>query len=238
MFWANAVIRVVSFLVLASCGLYCQRFPFTDWAQGFRAGGASALATEHRKTLAWESLPNAPCGRLPSQAGRSRVLADEAVSSLAPGGSEMRGILPQNVTLTTKFSERSNGTFLGRYLFTPLPIRPNALGGNSFMGRALNAASRVLVTNDGRLNAAYFLGVLSSAAVHSSSRAYGPRSPSAAFSDFGSTIGGDAGLNVFHAFEPDIRHIMKSISPKFLSKIEERIARSASQRNLSSIPER
>jgi len=43
------------------------------------------------------------------------------------------------------------------------------------------------------------------------------------FNDFGSTIGSDAGMKVFHEFGPGIRQMMKGLTPKFVSKIEERI---------------
>jgi hypothetical protein len=45
----------------------------------------------------------------------------------------------------------------------------------------------------------------------------------APFSDFGSTVGNDAGMNLWHEFGPGIQQLMKSHAPKFVSKIEERI---------------
>jgi hypothetical protein len=39
---------------------------------------------------------------------------------------------------------------------------------------------------------------------------------------FGSTIGNDAGLNLFHEFEPGIRQMVKGHTPKLAFKIEER----------------
>ncbi len=40
------------------------------------------------------------------------------------------------------------------------------------------------------------------------------------FSDFGSTIGSDAGMNVFHEFWPAIRNKLEGHAPKFVQKIE------------------
>ena len=74
-----------------------------------------------------------------------------------------------------------------------------------------------------RLNASYFLGVLSLVAVHNAGRPYWARSASAPFNDFGSTIGNDAGLNLFHEFEPGIRQMVKGHTPRFAFKIGERI---------------
>ncbi|HSZ62233.1 MAG TPA: hypothetical protein VK828_10570 [Terriglobales bacterium] len=51
------------------------------------------------------------------------------------------------------------------------------------------------------------------------------QSTSATFNDFGSTIGGDAGMNVFHEFAPGIQQIVNAHTPKFVSSIEERFSR-------------
>ena len=56
----------------------------------------------------------------------------------------------------------------------------------------------------------YLVGVLSSMAIQPSYRSYRARSTSATLNDFGTTIGSGAGVNVFHAFEPDIRHIWEN----------------------------
>jgi len=97
------------------------------------------------------------------------------------------------------------------------------------MGRATYAASRVFVTRDssgkGTLNTRYFLGVLASVALHSANRPNRMQSTSATFNDFGSTVGGDAGMNVFHEFGPGIRQIVKGHTPNFVSRLEERFNR-------------
>jgi len=65
--------------------------------------------------------------------------------------------------------------------------------------------------------------VLSAVAMHAAYRPYRARSTSETFNNFGSTIGGDAGINVFHEFRPGIGQIVKGLTPKFVSRIEERI---------------
>ncbi|MGA8619117.1 MAG: hypothetical protein WB660_11445 [Candidatus Sulfotelmatobacter sp.] len=72
---------------------------------------------------------------------------------------------------------------------------------------------------------------LTSVAVHTAYRPYWARSPSATFSNFGSTIGSDAGVNLFHEFGPGIQHLVKGHTPKFVSKIEERITSDQTPRN-------
>ncbi len=64
---------------------------------------------------------------------------------------------------------------------------------------------------------------MASVANHTAYRPYWTRSTSATFNDFGSTIGSDAGMNVFHEFGPGIRQMVKGLTPKFVSRIEERI---------------
>src|SRR5712692_1802688 len=49
------------------------------------------------------------------------------------------------------------------------------------------------------------LGALTSVAIATAYRPYWARSTSATFRTFGSTIGSDAGINLFHEFGPGIR---------------------------------
>jgi hypothetical protein len=112
----------------------------------------------------------------------------------------------------------------------------------SFMGRATYAASRIFITRDDsgkrRLNTSYFLGVLSSVAMHTAYRPYWARSTAAPFNDFGSTIGNDAGINLFHEFAPGIRQMVKGHTPNFVSRIEDRITHDQTPREVVSRPAR
>jgi hypothetical protein len=92
-----------------------------------------------------------------------------------------------------------------------------------FFGRMMYAASSVLIEHDedgNRLNTPYLLSVLSAAAMHSASCPSWRRTAGQPFSDFGSTVGNDAGMNVFHEFEPGFRDLLKNHEPKFVDKIE------------------
>lgn len=106
-----------------------------------------------------------------------------------------------------------------------LTYRPSA--SDSLIGRATHAATSILISRDqegrARLNTPYLLSVLTSAAAHTAYRPYWRRSVSQPFSEFGSTIGDDAGMKVFHTFEPGIRQLVKSHEPRFVSKIEARL---------------
>ena len=120
--------------------------------------------------------------------------------------------------------------FVAKYLYSPLlkqNLRYHPSTSVSFMGRATYSASRIFITRDDHgkrgLNTSYFLELLSSVAFHRAYRPYYVRSPSATFNDFGSTIGNDAGMNLFHEFGPGIRQMAKDHTPKFALKVGERI---------------
>jgi len=91
------------------------------------------------------------------------------------------------------------------------------------------AASRIFITHDetgkAAVNTPYLVGVLSVAALHVAYRPYWHRSAAAPFSDFGSTIGNDAGMNLLHEFRPGLEQLMKNHTPRFVSRIEESIGR-------------
>jgi len=88
--------------------------------------------------------------------------------------------------------------FLSRQLLLARASRNfSSSEGSSVLGRAVNAASHTFIsrTPSGKekLNTSYFLGVLTSAVVHTAYRPYWNRPVSAPLSDFGSTVGNDAG---------------------------------------------
>ena len=162
------------------------------------------------------SLPDAPSMQAPGNIDRDVRFGDFLSYSLL-SFSDGRG-------------QNSSSDFFTKYLSAGsakrgMNYRPANSG--SLVGRATFAASRTVITRDdsgkGRLNTAYLLRVLSAAAVHTASVPYWRRSVSAPFSDFGSTIGSDAGMNVLHEFQPGIENLLKGHTPKFISAIEQRI---------------
>jgi hypothetical protein len=80
--------------------------------------------------------------------------------------------------------------------------------------------------------------VLTSVAIATAYRPDWARSPSAAFKTFGSTIGSDVGINLLHEFGPGIRQVVKGHTPRFVSRIEERITNNQTPREVVSIPAR
>lgn len=240
-----AVIRVISFLLLAACGALCQNEPpSADFLQELQFDDSKSPEVQRQELRTWRSLPDAPSVQHPTQAEKFHVFIEEARSPLAFGAAAINvGVMREDVEnrgpgtqpgFTALYRaavlQKESSVFFGKYLY-PLLLkqdpRYHPSNSESILGRTAYAASRVLITrNDSgkrTLNSSYLLGVLTSAAVATAYRPYRPRSPSSTFKDLGSTIGSDAGINVFHEFWPGIRQILKRHEPKFVSRIEERI---------------
>jgi hypothetical protein len=215
---------------------------------------------QRQEMRSWNSLPDAPSSvQPPTQAERFRTFVTEASSPLRLGAvsasagvmreTELGHVTPRSQpTLAAHyqaaFIQEESGNFVGKDPYPSLlkqNLRYLPSTSSSLMGRATYAASRIFITRDdsgkGRLNTSYFLGVLSSVASAAAYRPYWARSSSQTFNNFGSTIGSDAGMNVFHEFGPGIHQMVKGLTPKFVSRIEERIARDQTPRDVS-IPAR
>jgi hypothetical protein len=234
---------VIAFFLLTTCGALCQgERPSASLIQG---DTSNSPAIERQAMPTPQCLPDAPSVHPETHAEKVHTFMDEAGSRLTVGAfikaemigeTELRRVTlgPQpSLTVPYKavFNQEESSTSFGKLLY-PLVLKQNlgyhASTNGSFLGRATYAASRVFVMRDDsgkrNLNTAYFLGVLASAAIQTAYRPYWARSSSETFNNFGSTIGSDAGMNVFHEFGPGIRHLVKGHTPKFVSKIEDRIA--------------
>ncbi len=237
-----APIRVISFFLLAACGALCQsQRPSADLLQ---RDGSSSPEVQAQEMRTWRSLPDSPSAVRPAKPAekfqsfigeaRSPLTMDAVViNSRVRRGTELKHFTPglqPSFTAPYKavFTQEDSSTYLyPSSRKQALLYQPST--SSSFMGRATYAASRIFITRDDsgkkRLNTSYFIGVLSSVAVHNAYRPYWARSPSAPFNDFGSTIGNDARINLFHEFGPGIRQLVKGHAPKLLLRIEERITR-------------
>jgi len=242
----TAPVRVVSLILLAACGALCQKRPSAGLLQRLQFDGSDSRQVERPEMPMWSSLPDAPSPvQPPRRAERFRTFVDETGAPLTLrtagfGAGEIRGTElgpvtpgPQPSLVThyqVAFVQKQSRAFLSKYLYPPsLKQDPRyyASTSGSFMGRASYAASRIFVTRDDdgkrRLNTSYFFGVLTSVASATAYRPYWTRSTSETFNNVGSTIGGDAGMNVFHEFGPGLRQMVKDHAPKFVSKIAARI---------------
>jgi hypothetical protein len=243
-----ALLWGTSFFLLAACGALCQsERPSADLLQGLQFEGSNSPEVQRPEMRTWRSLPDAPLVQPPTQAGEFQTFVNEASSPFTLGAvginagvmrkTELGHVAPgPQPTFTAPykavFTQEESSTVFDKYLYPSLlkqNLRYHSSTSSSFMGRATYAASQIFVTRDdsgkGRLNPSYFLGLLTSVATHTAYRPYWTRSTSATFNDFGSTIGSDAGLNVFHEFGPGIRQMIKGHTPKFVFGIKERITK-------------
>jgi hypothetical protein len=206
----------------------------------------------------WGSLPDAPSVQPPTQGEKFRTFVYEARSPLTLAAvainagvmheTELGRLTPgRQPTLTALYKgvliQKESSAFFGKYLYPSLlkqDPRYYPSSSRSFLGRATYAASRILITrNDAgkrTLNTSYFLGMLTSVAIATAYRPYWRRSTSGTFKTFGSTIGSDAGVNLFHEFGPEIRQMVKGHVPRFASRIEERINDEQTVREVVSAP--
>jgi hypothetical protein len=216
-------IRVAGFVLLAACGAFCQQL--------------SSKAPS-------SSLPDSPSAVASSRAESGQILTDLAGSARAitTNWKVTREPALGNIVRPSQTSfalvnnaqpaQKTSGDFFDKYLYPTLLKRNlsyHPSSSDSLIGRSIYAASRIFVTRDdtgrGKVNTTYFLGVLTSAAVHMANRPSWNRSASTPFSDFGSTVENDAGMNLLHEFRPGLEQLMKDHAPRFVTKIEERIGR-------------
>ena len=123
--------------------------------------------------------------------------------------------------------QKESSAFFGKFIYPSLlkqdPRYYPSTSHNVFV-RTVYAASRLVITRNDQgkatINTSYLLGVLTSAAVATAYRPYWARTSSTVFAGFGSTIGSDAGMNVFHEFWPAIHEKLQGHSPRFVQKIE------------------
>jgi hypothetical protein len=245
----TAPIRIISFVLLAACGALSQPQPYPDLPHYLQFDDSNLPGVPRQEILTSRLLPDAPSSvQPPTQAERFHTLLNEARSPLTPGalgaagvgvntgimretgsGHVTPGIQPRfipNYHYQAVLTQEDSSTFLDKYLVPSLlkrNLRYHPSTSGSFVGRASDAASRIFITRDdsgkGRLNTSYFLGVLTSVAIDTAYRPYWRRSTSATVNNFGSTIGSDAGLNLFNEFRPGILQMVKGYTPKFVSRI-------------------
>jgi hypothetical protein len=202
-----ASLGVVSFVILVAFGAPCQnvRRSLPD------APSAQAPTLEHNFRFAGEA-------RLPFR-------FDATASNAA---SIRQGAFADSGKAASSQAEAE--AIVRKYLYpssSRQQLAYHSASNTNLMGRATSAASRPLITRDDsgktRLNTSYLLRTLTAVARDTASTPYWRRSVGAPFGDFGSTVGNDAGMNLWREFGPSIQQLMKSHTPKFVSRVEERV---------------
>lgn len=240
-----ASIRIAAFLLIAACGALCQ--------SASRASDRPQLSPLQGATAQDQlsALPDAPSQVALTQPDRLKIIANGARLPLATGAARINAELlrameatrpaPEAALTVTALSkgvarQEKASDFFSKYLTAPSQQKSHydASSSGKLMLRATDAASRIFVTRaptgKPRVNTEYFLRVLTSVAADSASRRYRARSGTAPLSDFGSTVGNDAGMNLLHEFGPGIRQKVTGHLPEFVSHIGERISRAPSRR--------
>jgi hypothetical protein len=244
-------IGVICFLLLAGCSALCQSESSSAWLlYDVQFDGSSAPEPQLHEKSASSSLPDAPSSvRPPTPAKQFEMFTNESPSVVRLAEDAPRvtpGQWPEFLPAAQAvFAQNGDTTSVGENLF-PSSLKQNLSfypsTSRSFLGRASSAASRIFITRDesgkGRLNTPYLLGLLSSVVIHTARRPYWARSTSGTFNNFGSTIGGDAGLSLYREFGSGIRQIVKSHTPKFASGIEARIPDSPARGNAVFAPDK
>jgi hypothetical protein len=183
------------------------------------------------QTTDGHAIPDAPVAQIAAIAQKSLAFVGQAHGFfLSEASTDQRARTREN---EFAFSGEPGGqSDIFRKLLYPATSRPatyHSLTDGSLMGRATYAASRVIVTRDGsgkgRLNTSYILRTLTAVAADTASKPYWRRSLTDPFSDFGSTVGNDAGMSLWREFGPGVEQLMKSRTPRFVSKVEASILR-------------
>lgn len=197
--------------------------------------------------IAVKTLPDAPSASVANRTDAPAESASEGqwgFKSAATGEAALQSVAsaPPNLFRPNLFrpnlamvyetvpAQKESDDFLSKFLVASLHnpnSRYRASSNDSWMGRATDAASSILVTRDEtgkrRLNTSYLVSVLTSVAAHSASRPYWLRSSSAPIGDFGSTVGNDAGMNLMHEFGPGLREAVTGHMPSFVFRIQQRV---------------
>jgi hypothetical protein len=236
-----APIRVISFVLMAACGGVCQsERPSVDLLQRDVSGSPEV----HKKMRTRKLPPSVASPQGSKPPGDFLGSVNGAPSPLTgAAGINLRTICETQLNcisarpkplLYAPFqavsSPRKATALLDKYLYPSLSepsLRYHSSTNGSLIGRAAYAASRILVTRDAfgksRLNTSYLLRALASMASAAAARPYWRRSPGEPFGDFVSTIGNESGMNLWREFRPGIEKLMKSHTPRFVSKIKERL---------------
>ncbi len=186
---------------------------------------------QQSERAAWNSLPDAPVAHedvQPNLSGMANLGFEtlrQQESALASG--RIDWIEGSAALRADSFKEelRDGNEFrreLAELLRHPPNYHPSTNG--SLMRRAASTALGTFFTRTpsgkNKLDTSYLLGVLSSAVIQTANRPYWNRPVSAPFSDFGSRVGNDAGMNLLHEFRPGLEQLLKNHTPKLISRIE------------------
>ncbi len=186
------------------------------------------------------NLPDAPSSAPISDREKFDVFLENAGSSFTFAGAGLnamgeRARAPYGVTYswtrayTLALAQRESNEFLGKFVFPALlnqDPRYHPSDSDNIVKRAMYAASRVAITRTDNghktLNTSYLLSTILTSTLANAYRPQWARSVSNTAGDIGSTIGGDAGFDVFREFWPQISKKLANKTPKSIKKLQQK----------------
>jgi hypothetical protein len=193
--------------------------------------GTSCAQTQIKRPLT--ALPDAPSSHLSTLNDNFRWLGNALdfpiaadVTKSNPEGPALITALRFNPFDQDAVARNQFASFLNKYLYS-VPFKTAAYRSSTngnLLSRSTDAASQLIMTHndsgDRVLNVRYLIAALTSAAADTARQPSWAQSTSGTFSDFGSNLGSDAGMNVFRQFQPGIRKMLDSHSPGFVRRLE------------------
>ncbi len=232
------MLKSIALLGIAALGLYAASAALaqskTVAANLIPRVSPKAISTQSQRPPVdtARSLPDAPSAQLAHSAETLREVSSVPRLSLPVREvAKPLAFLPEapsaNMVFRAAPAEEKKGSaaFLHKYFYPTMQqhSRYQASSSDHMMARATDAASRVFLMRDpggkAHVNTAYFLRVLTSVAAENASRRYRARSGTAPLSNFGSTVGNDAGMNLLHEFAPGIKQRVAGHMPEVVSRI-------------------
>ena len=202
----------VGFLLLASCEALCQDL---------------------------QSLPDAPSALVSTDPHRNDThtlnkFVDEARAPLQVAEADVHAAEMRQAGLVSDGAPTQHGqdfdARLHKILYPAMVRQPSSSADDgSLIGRGMHASLRALVAHtesgSAKLNTGYLLRTLTAVAADAGSTPYWRRHAVDSAGDFGSMVGNDAGLNLWHAFAPGIGHVVVKHTPKFVSRIQAHVGK-------------
>ena len=177
------------------------------------------------------SLPDAPSAvlfrerlsrtTLPSRVVR-QVMREERVLAFLPSP---HSSLQFGATTLNPHNDAERLSAIGHELMPALPMQHfqySPSDSPDMLGRATHAISRVLLARDAQgraqANSAYLFGAMVTSVMATAYEPYMHHDAGEIFGNFGSTIGGEAGMNLFHEFWPQLKQRLAMRVPHMLQR--------------------
>ena len=175
------------------------------------------------------SLPDAPSTvlmreKMSSSASQSQVAKEVRAPNFLP--SAQSALLCFQAAPLAPQNDAEKLSAIGHSLLPALPMHTQQHSESSdsegTFSRATRAVSRVLLAHDSQgrtqANSAYLLGAMAASFFDTARQPYNHHAPTDVLGNFGSTVGGAAGMNLFNEFWPQLKKGLSSRIPRALQR--------------------